>query len=195
MPFVVVLFLFTVSTNHIVFFIHLLHYTASPKTVPPLADDPAGIPPTPALFPGQFSCQLCRPANSALHSPPSMTRSFRHRQINFLLQGSQPVRPGANQRHTLSESIIIILCANDTQRAQQVVKLCISHSNTSFRPSCYAFCRKKSKTQIQPRGTIRLPGAVVSCRSFLPPAASARPQHESAPPGWAHPSVRHSPQY
>ena len=41
MPFVVVLFLFTVSTNHIVFFIHLLHYTASPKTVPPLADDPA----------------------------------------------------------------------------------------------------------------------------------------------------------
>lgn len=195
MPFVVVLFLFTVSTNHIVFFIHLLHYTASPKTVPPLADDPAGIPPTPALFQVSFPCQLCRPANSALHSPPSMTRSFRHRQINFLLQGSQPVRPGANQRHTLPESIIIILCANDTQRAQQVVKLCISHSNTSFRPSCYAFCRKKSKTQIQPRGTIRLPGAVVSCRSFLPPAASARPQHESAPPGWAHPSVRHSPRY
>lgn len=142
-----------------------------------------------------FPCQLCRPANSALHSPPSMTRSFRHRQINFLLQGSQPVRPGANQRHTLPENIIIILCANDTQRAQQVVKLCISHSNTSFHPSCYAFCRKKSKTQTQPRGTVRLPGAVVSCRSFLPPAASARPQHESAPPGWAHPSVRHSPRY
>jgi hypothetical protein len=55
MPFVVVLLLFTVSTNHIVFFIHLLHYTTSPKTVPPLADDPAGIPPTPALSPGQFS--------------------------------------------------------------------------------------------------------------------------------------------
>lgn len=142
-----------------------------------------------------FPRQLCRPANSALHSPPSVTRSFRHRQINFLLQGSQPVRPGTNQRHTLPESIIITLCANDTQRAQQVVKLCISHSNTSFRPSCYAFCRKKSKTQTQPRGTIRLPGAVVSCRSFLPPAASARPQHESAPPGWAHPSVRHSPRY
>jgi len=165
------------------------------KTVPPLADDPAGIPPTPALFQVSFPYQLCRPANSALHSPPSMTRSFRHRQINFLLQGSQPVRPGANQRHTLPESIIIILCANDTQRAQQVVKLCISHSNTSFRPSCYAFRRKKSKTQTQPRGTIRLPGAVVSCRSFLPPAASVRPQHESAPPGWAHPSVRHSPRY
>lgn len=147
------------------------------------------------FFRVSFPYQLCRPANSALHSPPSMTRSFRHRQINFLLQGSQPVRPGANQRHTLPESIIIILCANDTQRAQQVVKLCISHSNTSFRPSCYAFCRKKSKTQTQPRGTVRLPGAVVSCRSFLPPAASARPQHESAPPGRAHPSVRHSPRY
>ena len=106
-----------------------------------------------------FPRQLCRPANSALHSPPSVTRSFRHRQINFLLQGSQPLRPGTNQRHTLPESIIITLCANDSQRAQQVVKLCISHSNTSFRPSCYAFCRKKSKTQTQPRGTIRLPGA------------------------------------
>lgn len=30
MPFVVVLFLFTVSTNHIVFFIHLLHYSNNP---------------------------------------------------------------------------------------------------------------------------------------------------------------------
>ena len=114
-----------------------------------------------------FPRQLCRPANSALHSPPSMTRSFRHRQINFLLQGSQPVRPGANQRHTLPESIIITLCANDTQRAQQVVKLCISHSNTSFRPSCYAFCRKKSKTQTQPRGTIRLPGAAAMYGNWI----------------------------
>ena len=70
----------------LLFLVHSIrcHYTASPKTVPPLADDPAGIPPTPALFQVSFPCQLCRPANSALHSPPSMTRSFRHRQINFL---------------------------------------------------------------------------------------------------------------
>ena len=70
-----------------------------------------------------FPRQLCRPANSALHRPPSMTRSFRHRQINFLLQGSQPVRPGANQRHLpeseRAEKVIFVITTDGLENASK----------------------------------------------------------------------------